>query len=36
VIKYKVTIKKNKLKECGVIFRGFTREEDKENPITRN
>ena len=25
------TIKKNKLKECGVIFRGFTKEEDKEN-----
>lgn len=25
------TIKKNELKECGVIFRGFTKEEDKEN-----
>ena len=31
MLKKIATIKKNKLKECGVIFRGFTREEDKEN-----
>ena len=31
LIKKIAIIKKNKIKECGVLFRGFTREEDKEN-----